>query len=85
MRVARVLDGLVTKERAATFRAVPGARRHRATTVTRIPGLYLAGAWTATGWPATMEGAVRSGNAAAVHAVRGSALTRDELPQEAAL
>jgi monoamine oxidase len=30
-----------------------------------VPGVYLAGAWTATGWPATMEGAVRSGVAAA--------------------
>jgi monoamine oxidase len=32
---------------------------------TALPGLFLAGAWTATGWPATMEGAVRSGDAAA--------------------
>ena len=34
-------------------------------TETATPGLYLAGAWTDTGWPATMEGAVRSGLAAA--------------------
>ncbi len=55
----------VTREHAATFRAVPGARRLRPPARTAIPGLALAGAWTATGWPATMEGAVRSGHAAA--------------------
>jgi squalene-associated FAD-dependent desaturase len=62
---AVVLDSVVTKERAATFRAVPGSAAHRPPATTRLPGVYLAGAWTATGWPATMEGAVRSGNAAA--------------------
>jgi squalene-associated FAD-dependent desaturase len=61
-------DGLVTKERSATFRAVPGARAHRPGPVTNVPGLFVAGAWTATGWPATMEGAVRSGQAAAAAA-----------------
>jgi monoamine oxidase len=34
-----------------------------------VPGLFLAGAWTDTGWPATMEGAVRSGHAAAREAL----------------
>jgi uncharacterized protein with NAD-binding domain and iron-sulfur cluster len=61
---ATVLDGHVTKERAATFRAVPGSAAHRPATRTRVPGFYLAGSWTATGWPATMEGAVRSGDSA---------------------
>jgi squalene-associated FAD-dependent desaturase len=61
---AEVVDAVVTKERAATFRSVPGALAHRAGAVTRVPGVLLAGAWTATGWPATMEGAVRSGHAA---------------------
>jgi squalene-associated FAD-dependent desaturase len=65
VRGATVLDGHVTKERAATFRAVPGSAAHRRASRTRLPGVYLAGAWTATGWPATMEGAVRSGHAAA--------------------
>ncbi len=73
---ARVLDSVVTKERAATFRAVPGSAAHRATTRTRIPGLFVAGAWTATGWPATMEGAVRSGNAA-VAAIGAVAASRE--------
>ncbi len=64
-RVARVLDFFVTREPAATFRATPGTAALRPPATTRLPGLLLAGAWTATGWPATMEGAVRSGNAAA--------------------
>lgn len=54
-----------TREHAATFRATPGARALRPGPRTAIPGLVLAGSWTDTGWPATMEGAVRSGQAAA--------------------
>ena len=61
----RVLDSLVTKERQATFKARPGTGRLRPPQKTRRPGLAVAGAWTDTGWPATMEGAVRSGRAAA--------------------
>ncbi|HEX5087645.1 MAG TPA: hydroxysqualene dehydroxylase HpnE [Nocardioides sp.] len=63
-RSARVLDFFVTREPQATFRAAPGSRKWRPATATRLPGLHLAGAWTDTGWPATMEGAVRSGEAA---------------------
>ncbi len=55
----------VTREHSATFRAVPGARSLRPPARTALPGLALAGSWTDTGWPATMEGAVRSGRAAA--------------------
>jgi squalene-associated FAD-dependent desaturase len=62
---ARVLDSLVTKERQATFKARPGTARLRPPQKTAWPGLAVAGAWTDTGWPATMEGAVRSGRAAA--------------------
>ncbi len=62
---AQIKDFFVTRERHATFRPEPGTRRYRARTITRVPGLFLAGAWTDTGWPATMEGAVRSGDAAA--------------------
>ena len=60
---------MVSRERAATFRGVPGTATHRAPAATAIPGLVLAGAWTATGWPDTMEGAVRSGRAAAAEAL----------------
>jgi squalene-associated FAD-dependent desaturase len=64
-RGARVESFLVTREHAATFRAVPGSAALRPGPRTPLPGLLLAGAWTATGWPATLEGAVLSGHAAA--------------------
>jgi squalene-associated FAD-dependent desaturase len=66
-RDARVTDFFVTRERRATLRQVPGCERLRPGAATALPGLVLAGAWTDTGWPDTMEGAVRSGlNAARV-------------------
>ncbi|MCP3818289.1 hydroxysqualene dehydroxylase HpnE [Streptomyces sp. A3M-1-3] len=64
-RGARVRDFFVTRERTATFAPTPGVGRLRPPARTNAPGLYLAGAWTATGWPATMESAVRSGISAA--------------------
>ena len=75
-RTARVVDALVSREPAATFRGAPGSAAARPGATTAIPGLVLAGAWTATGWPATMEGAVRSGNAAAHHALLAAGHTR---------
>jgi 4-hydroxy-3-methylbut-2-en-1-yl diphosphate reductase len=63
-RTATVRTCFVTREHAATFRAAPGQRALRPGPSTALPGLVLAGAWTDTGWPATMEGAVRSGHAA---------------------
>jgi hydroxysqualene dehydroxylase len=62
---ATVRQFFVTRERRATFRQVPGSARLRPAARTNLPGCVLAGAWTATGWPDTMEGAVRSGNEAA--------------------
>ncbi len=62
---ARVTDFFVTRERRATFRQAPGIGALRPGTATSVPGLVLAGAWTDTGWPDTMEGAVRSGQHAA--------------------
>ncbi|MFC5995796.1 hydroxysqualene dehydroxylase HpnE [Pseudonocardia hispaniensis] len=67
-RKAAVLDFFVTREPHATFRAAPGSAALRPPARTQAPGLFLAGAWTDTGWPATMEGAVRSG-ATAAHAL----------------
>jgi squalene-associated FAD-dependent desaturase len=64
-RAAAVERFVVTREHAATFRAAPGVAALRPRARTQLPGLALAGAYTATGWPATMEGAVRSGHAAA--------------------
>ena len=65
-RDARVTEFFVTRERRATFRQAPGSGALRPKAATRRPGLVLAGAWTDTGWPDTMEGAVRSGLAAAI-------------------
>jgi hydroxysqualene dehydroxylase len=74
---ARVEVFFVTREHAATFRAVPGARALRPGPRTAIPGLVLAGSWTDTGWPATMEGAVRSGQAAAREALAAVVRSRE--------
>jgi squalene-associated FAD-dependent desaturase len=73
-RGARVLRFFATCERAATFHQVPGSGALRPGTRTRAPGLHLAGAWTDTGWPATMEGAVLSGLAAAEAALADTGL-----------
>ncbi len=73
-RDARVTEFFVTRERRATFRQAPGSGALRPKAATRQPGLVLAGAWTDTGWPDTMESAVRSGLAAAVE-LRHTVLT----------
>ncbi len=68
---AQVTDFFVTRERRATFRQAPGVGALRPGAATSVPGLVLAGAWTDTGWPDTMEGAVRSGQSAAEEMIRG--------------
>ncbi len=60
-KAATVTKFFVTREKRATFRQVPGTAKLRPKAATALPGLVLAGAWTDTGWPDTMEGAVRSG------------------------
>jgi len=71
-REAKLVKATVIKEAAATFSPEPGVDRWRPTQETKTPGLFLAGDWTATGWPATMEGAVRSGYLAAEAVLRSS-------------
>jgi squalene-associated FAD-dependent desaturase len=71
-RGAALVDATVSRERAATFRGVPGTAHLRPGAATVHPGLALAGAWCDTGWPATMEGAVRSGTAAAEVVLSGT-------------
>jgi squalene-associated FAD-dependent desaturase len=65
MRTAVVRRCRVVTEHAATFSAVPGVDRWRPGQASPLGNLLLAGDWTDTGWPATMEGAVRSGYLAA--------------------
>lgn len=65
VKAARLEDSLVVREVHATFPPLPGLRSRRPGARTRLPNLYLAGDWTDTGWPATMESAVRSGYLAA--------------------
>ena len=82
-REARVERFLVTRERQATFRQGPGTAALRPGPETGVARLFLAGAWTATGWPATMEGAVRSGLTAARKALLALGRT-ERLPAEVA-
>ncbi len=65
----------IVKERRATFRATPAQLRRRPAAATDWPNLHLAGDYVDTGLPATIEGAIRSGFAAAARVRRGRALT----------
>lgn len=68
-RTAVVRSVYVSREHAATFAARPGTESLRPGPRTSVAGLVLAGAWTDTGWPATLEGAALSGHAAAREAL----------------
>jgi squalene-associated FAD-dependent desaturase len=78
-RGAKLTKATVVKEVYATFSPAPGSDALRPSNITALPRLFLAGDWTATGWPATMEGAVRSGYAAA-EALSGQKLSIPDLP-----
>jgi zeta-carotene desaturase len=65
VKEARLEKAQVIKEVRATFSARPGLEQIRPGTTTPLRNLFLAGDWTRSGWPATMEGAVRSGYIAA--------------------
>ena len=69
-RAANLVKSTVIKEVHATFSPRPGIDTHRPTANIVWPRVFLAGDWTATGWPATMEGAVRSGYLAAQSVAR---------------
>jgi monoamine oxidase len=81
-RSAKVEHFLVTREHAATFRASPGSASLRPRCETPVPGVLLAGSFTDTGWPATLEGAVRSGHAAARGALRAGGLEAPGPPSD---
>ncbi len=73
-REAHLVKSTVIKEVNATYSPRPGIDAFRPTPVTNWPHVFLAGDWTATGWPATMEGAVRSGYLAAEVLTRAASL-----------
>jgi squalene-associated FAD-dependent desaturase len=78
-RAANLLKATVIKEAAATFSPEPGVDRWRPKQETHVCRLFLAGDWTDTGWPATMEGAVRSGYLAAEAILRVAGTPRQFL------
>lgn len=83
-RTARITKSYVLKEPAATFSPAPGSDAFRPLPSTPIRNLFLAGDWIETGWPSTMEGAVRGGYLAAEavlrHASRPARILRPDLP-----
>jgi zeta-carotene desaturase len=83
-REARLLKATVIKEAAATFSPQPGVDQLRPMQETPIKGMFLAGDWTSTCWPATMEGAVRSGYLAAEAVLRKAGTPRSYLKPDLA-
>jgi hypothetical protein len=79
VREATLLKSAVLKEARATFSVTPGLDAHRPAQTTVYPNLFLAGDYTATDWPSTMESAVRSGRLAAT-ALTGNSYLAPELP-----
>ncbi len=84
-RDANLVKSTVIKEVHATYSPRPGVDAYRPANETVWPRVFLAGDWTATGWPATMEGAVRSGYRAAeciarVSGLRDAAFLQPDLP-----
>lgn len=77
-REAKLLRSIIIKEKRATFRPLPGIDHLRPTQKTPIRNLALAGDYTQTGWPGTMEGAVRSGYRAA-QALTGQSFEQPDL------
>jgi len=79
VREAKLLKSGVLKEARATFSVLPGLDQYRPEVRTAWQGLYLAGDWTRTGWPSTMESGVRSGYLAA-EAIADRKFLQPELP-----
>jgi uncharacterized protein with NAD-binding domain and iron-sulfur cluster len=73
-RDANLVKSTVIKEVNATYSPRPGIDAYRPPSATAWPRVFLAGDWTSTGWPATMEGAVRSGYLAAEALTRAAGM-----------
>jgi zeta-carotene desaturase len=79
VREAKVIQSGILKEARATFSVTPGLDLYRPAQDAGS-GLYLAGDWTRTGWPSTMEGAARSGRLAAQAILPGATMLTADLP-----
>jgi uncharacterized protein with NAD-binding domain and iron-sulfur cluster len=79
VREAKLVKAHVVKEQRATFAAAPDTESLRPGAECEVPNLYLAGDWTRTNWPATMEGAVRSGYIAAEAVTKSTGKTASYL------
>jgi len=79
VKEAKLEKAHVVKEVRATFSAAPGLESKRPLTQTKIPNLFLAGDWTRSGWPSTMEGAARSGYKAAEAVTQAAGMPRQFL------
>ncbi|MBV9573507.1 MAG: FAD-dependent oxidoreductase, partial [Acidobacteriales bacterium] len=75
-REAKLLKSAVVKEIHATYSPLPGVDAYRPAAQTSWPRIFLAGDYTVTGWPATMEGAVRSGYIAAGGVAKAAGVTK---------
>jgi squalene-associated FAD-dependent desaturase len=78
-RDAALVDARVVTDPTAVLSVRPGVDAFRPVAATAVPNLFLAGDWTSTGWPSTMEGAVRSGRLAAIEAGRQLGITVEPL------
>jgi zeta-carotene desaturase len=81
-REARLIKWLVLKERKATFSPRPGVDALRPDQCSPVDNLYVAGEWTRTGWPSTMEGASRSGYRAAEYILAREGIFRQLVADE---
>ena len=84
VKEAQLEKAHVVKEIHATFSAKPGMEKLRPVSATKFSNFFLAGDWTRSGWPATMEGAVRSGYLAAEAVTRAAGLPQKFLIPDAA-
>jgi squalene-associated FAD-dependent desaturase len=78
-RDATLVSSRIVTDPTAVLSVRPGVDAVRPNACTAVPNLFLAGDWTATGWPSTMEGAVRSGRLAAMAAAERLGLSCDQL------
>ena len=81
-RDVKLLNSRIVTEHKAVFSVLPGIDELRPPQQTSVPNLQLAGDWTQTGWPATMEGGVRSGFLAAENVLRRHGIDRQLVPDD---